>query len=161
MSAELLHTTTTELLNILGLSYDKVEVAQGHRTVVNITTTEPHYLIGPHEEYLQALNTLIRRLIEEKTAAQGTFLIDVNNHQDQKLDGVRVRARLLAQRVRLLRRDVAMEPTSAYERLVLHELFEHDPQIETRSEGEGPARHIVFSFKNPQGGQKKASSLKA
>jgi predicted RNA-binding protein Jag len=40
-----------------------------------------------------------------------------------------------------------MPPMSSYERLVVHELFAEDPEIETRSEGEGKTRHIILAYK--------------
>ncbi len=36
---------------------------------------------------------------------------------------------------------------SAYERLVVHELFSEDPDIKTESQGEGKFRHIVLKCK--------------
>ena len=55
--------------------------------------------------------------------------------------------RLLAQRARLFKHDVEMGPMSAYERLVVHELFADDPEIKTESQGEGKFRHIVLKHK--------------
>jgi spoIIIJ-associated protein len=61
---------------------------------------------------------------------------------------VRQNARPLAQRARLFKHDVEMAPMSAYERLVVHELFSEDPEIKTESAGEGKFRHIVLKYKS-------------
>jgi len=61
---------------------------------------------------------------------------------------VRQNARMLAQRARLFKHDVELAPQSAYERLVVHELFAEDPEIKTESAGEGKFRHIVLKYKD-------------
>jgi spoIIIJ-associated protein len=75
------------------------------------------------------------------------FLIDVNNYYENQMEKVRANARMLAQRARLFKHDVELPPQSAYERLVVHELFADDPEIGTESAGEGKFRHIVLKYK--------------
>lgn len=149
MNQELLKQHIIELLGVLGFESAAVEVASGHRTVVNVTSADSQVLIGPHGEHLRALNTLARRLVEAKHGEESaSFLIDVNNYHEAQLEGVRTAARMLAQRARLFKHDVEMEPLSSYERLVVHELFAEDPEIKTVSEGEGKFRHIVLKYKS-------------
>ena len=66
------------------------------------------------------------------------------------MERVRANARMLAQRARLFKRDVEMSPMNPYERLVVHELFAEDPEIQTLSEGEGKFRHIVLKYRSVQ-----------
>ncbi len=51
------------------------------------------------------------------------------------MEEVRNNARMLAQRARLFKHDVEMDPMSSYERLVVHELFSDDPEIKNRIAG--------------------------
>ncbi len=105
-------------------------------------------LIGPNGEHLRALNAIARRLVEKSHGEEAaSFLIDVNNYHEDQMERVRENARLLAQRARLFKHDVEMGPMSAYERLVVHELFAEDPEIKTESQGEGKFRHIVLKHK--------------
>lgn len=145
---EALKTLITELLEQLGVERDAVDVTSGSRTVVTISTKDSKRLIGPHGEHLRALNTIARRLVEVKHG-EGTssFLVDVNGYHESQLETVRANARMLAQRARLFKHDVEMSPMNAYERLVVHELFADDAEIETKSEGEGKFRHIVLKYK--------------
>jgi spoIIIJ-associated protein len=149
MPAEELKTLVTTLLGHLGLSYSGIEVSQGQRTVVSVTSEEGGLLLGNNAEGLRSLQILARRIAEKKHGEDSTqFLIDLNNYHEQQMEQVRANARTLAQRVRLFKHDVEMEPMSSYERLVVHELFADDSEIETRSEGEGKFRHIVLAFRN-------------
>lgn len=148
MSQSDLTALTKTLTELLGISVGNISVSEGARTVVSITTPDSELLLGPKGEHLRALNAVVRRLVEKKYGEDAAnFHIDVNGYQEQQMERVRENARLLAQRARLFKHDVEMPPMSSYERLVVHELFAEDPEIKTRSEGEGKFRHVVLSFK--------------
>ena len=136
------------LLSLLGAE-GTVEVKTGHRTVAAVTSPESARLIGERGEHLRALNTVARRLVEQKHGEEAAnFLIDVNGYHESQMERVRQNARMLAQRARLFKHDVELAPQSAYERLVVHELFAEDPEIKTESAGEGKFRHIVLKYKD-------------
>ena len=144
MSGDDLKDLVAKIIDILGLATDTIEVSVGRRTIVAITSVDTA-LLGPSGEHLRALNTIVRRLVEQKYGEEASnFLIDVNGHHEAQMEVVRTTARMFAQRARLFKREVEMDPMSAYERLIVHELFAEDSQIETRSEGEGKFRHIVL-----------------
>ncbi|HEV8666236.1 MAG TPA: R3H domain-containing nucleic acid-binding protein [Candidatus Paceibacterota bacterium] len=148
MDSDSLKKLVQDLVTPLGVAIDSITVSGTHRTVVAITSSEPDKLIGAGGETLRALNTIAKRLVEVKFGEESAaFIIDVNNYQESKLEGVRTAARTLAQRARLFKHDVDLEPMSAYERLVVHELFAEDPEIGTESAGEGKFRHIVLKYK--------------
>lgn len=149
----ILHTVA-ELLAKLGFEHEGIEVKTGHlptgkagRTVVAVKSSDSKQLIGPHGEHLRSINTLARRLIEQKHGEEASnFLVDVNGYHEAQMERVRGQARMLAQRARLFKHDVEMAPASPYERLVIHELFAEDPEIKTESAGEGKFRHIVLKY---------------
>jgi spoIIIJ-associated protein len=148
MTPELLKETVSKLLSLLDVEVTSLEVGGTHRTVVSISSPDSARLIGPGGEHLKALNSIARRLLEAKYGEEATsFLIDVNGYHEAQMENVRQNARMLAQRARLFKHDVEMDPMSAYERLVVHELFADDPEITTESAGEGKFRHIVLKHK--------------
>lgn len=148
MTPELLKSTVAELMNLLDVEVDTIAVSEGHRTVVAITTKDSERIIGPNGEHLRALNSIVRRMVETKYGEEAaSFLIDINSYHENQMEVVRANARLLAQRARLFKHDVEMDPMSSYERLVVHELFAEDPEIKTESQGEGKFRHIVIKHK--------------
>ncbi len=149
MDATLLKHFVSEFFDLLGVETTSVDVTDGHRTVVAVVIPEPARLLGADGENLRALNSIARRMVEHKYGEEAAgFLIDINGHHEAQMEKVRANARMLAQRVRLFKHDVDLEPMSAYERLVVHELFASDPEIETQSAGEGKFRHIVLKHKN-------------
>ncbi len=149
MQATSLSEFVSELLTKLGFEGHTVAVREGQRTVVAVSSSDGDRLIGPEGEHLRALNSIARRMVEHQHGEDAaSFLVDVNDHHEHKLEGVRSNARTLAQRVRLFKHDVDMPPLSPYERLVVHELFAEDPEIKTESAGEGKFRHIVLKYQS-------------
>lgn len=149
MEADSLKTFVSELLGKLGFEVGAVQVSTGHRTVVAVSSPDSKYLIGPEGEYLRSLNTIARRMVEHAQGAEAAnFLIDINGYHEMQLERVRANARMFAQRARLFKHDVELPPQSAYERLVVHELFAEDPEIATTSVGEGRFRRVVLKYKD-------------
>jgi spoIIIJ-associated protein len=151
MDSNALVEIVQRLVDLLGVTAESITVSGKHRTVIAITSSESDKLIGPNGDTLRALNMIAKRLVESKHGEEAaTFIIDVNGYQDTKLESVRNSARMLAQRARLFKHDVELEPMSPYERLVVHELFAEDPEIATESAGEGKFRHIVLKYRQKQ-----------
>lgn len=152
MDTELVKGYTERLLAKLGVSFESIEViGGGPTTTFLIHTKDGTSLIGNRGETLQALNHLMKRLVEAsgKDAADWKFLLDVNRYYESRLTALKREAEALADRARMFRHEVEMSPMNAYERMVIHALFANDPSISTASEGEGKFRHIVLRFEEP------------
>lgn len=148
MEPALLQTFVKDFLDRLGIAADSVSVTSGHRTLVAVQSSDPAVL-NQDGEVVRALNTIAKRMIERSHGEDAAaFLIDINGHHESRMERVREQARMLASRARLFKHDVDMPPLSAYERLVVHELFHDDPEIKTESAGEGKFRHIVLKYKD-------------
>lgn len=148
MEPSALQSFVTEFLHKLGYDAESVSVSTGHRTLVSVRMDDPSALLGPQGEHLRALNTVAKRMVEKAHGEDAAvFLIDINGHHEGLMERVRQEARVFAQRARLFKHDIEMPPLSSYERLVVHELFANDPEIQTESAGEGKFRHIVLKYK--------------
>ena len=149
MDREALKKIISEFFAAMGAELTELTVSDGARCVVSVSSPDSQRLIGPRGEHLRALNMLARRLVEAKHGEESAnFLIDINGYQEAQLETVRQNARILAQRARLFKHDVELEPMNPYERLVVHELFAEDPDIKTESAGEGKFRHIVLKYRS-------------
>jgi spoIIIJ-associated protein len=154
MEQEELLSFCRELLELLGVEVTTIEIKQGsvgkiNRMVVAISSTDAERLIGPQGEHLKALTVIARRMVEHIHGEEAAnFLLDVNDFHEAQLEQIRQKARMSAQRARLFKHDIDLDPMSPYDRLVIHELFANDPEIQTESAGEGAFRHIVLKYKN-------------
>ena len=136
-------------LQRLGADVNSVECREGsvHPTY-HINATDAPALIGVGGENLKALNLLVKKIVEKQLGVESTkFLLDINGYQRKKLMALEQQAKMLAERARTFKTAVAMEPVNAYERMVIHALFNDDREIYTESSGQGRERHIVFMYK--------------
>ena len=62
------------------------------------------------------------------------------NRQRQKLESI---AQSAANRAVNQQRSIKLRPMTPYERRIVHLALRNDPDVETASEGEGSARHVV------------------
>lgn len=117
----------------------------GDSTALLIRTDDAGLLIGEDGQNLYALNYVLRKILEKKTGLpQAQFMIDVNDYQRRRFDELRDRARMGAQRVRYFKKDVTLDPMTAFERRIVHLALQEYPDIATESVGTGPERRVVI-----------------
>ena len=141
---------TNEIKNFLdrlNIVSDSIDIKE-HKLhpIFSIQTKDSALLIGNRGETLHALNYIIKKIVEQKISKDERFLIDINGYQERRLRELERQAELLADRARAFKREVELDPMSAYERMVVHSLFTNDPLIDTSSVGEGRFRRIVLQY---------------
>ncbi|MBI2618027.1 hypothetical protein HYW58_01085 [Candidatus Kaiserbacteria bacterium] len=147
---ETIKNTIRHFLGKLSIEPDSIDVKEHKLHPIFSVRTEKDsaLLIGNRGESLQALNYLIKKALEKDAdIGEMKFLIDVNGYQERKLEELEKKAHALADRARMFKHEVEMEPMNAYERMVVHALFADNPSIETMSAGEGKFRRITIRYK--------------
>ena len=136
------------LLTHLGVTFTGVAVQNDERTRslrFVITTPDSAILIGEHGARLLALNHLVKRIVEKVLDnKEFSFLVDVNDYQKKRIDDIRAKAHMLAERARYFKSSVEMEPMSSYERMLVHAEFTDTPDIATESTGYGRDRKVII-----------------
>ncbi|NQV93049.1 hypothetical protein HQ403_00945 [Candidatus Kaiserbacteria bacterium] len=134
-------------LERLHITPDSIEIRQ-HKLhpIFSIQTKDSAFFTTNEGEGLHAFNYLIKRIINKEDTDEVKFLIDVNGYQEEKLKKLEQQAGLLADRARAFKHEVELSPMNAYERMVVHTLFTHDPHIKTSSVGEGKFRRVVLIY---------------
>lgn len=151
MDVQELKKIVEELLSKMGVSFESVSVEHADVHPAIMITSKDEQLIGVNGETLQALNHVVKRITEKKYGEEGRhFMLDVNNFQKKKIDELTSNVKMLAERVRSLKAEVALQPMSSYERMIVHALFTDDKEIKTESRGEGRDRHIVILPRNAE-----------
>ncbi len=143
-------TIITGILDAMEAPYSEVDIVEdGVGTVFMIRTDDAKHLIGYRGATLSALNHIVKRIIEKDGYERDgvRFSIDVNDYQKEANDQLRVRANMLAERVRALSSRTELEPMSSYERMIIHTTLEPLSDIHTESIGKGKERRVVISHK--------------
>ena len=111
--------------------------------ILDITGNDLAVLIGRHGKTLDALQFLVSAITVRAIGFRYPVVVDVEgykNRQRQKLESI---AHSSANRAASQHRNVKLRPMTPYERRIIHIALREDDRVETASEGEGSARHVV------------------
>jgi spoIIIJ-associated protein len=100
-------------------------------------------LIGRHGRTLDAIQDVVRATVQRRTGSRCLVIVDVEDYRKRRRSQVARRARELARRVSKSGRAEAMEPMSAFERKIVHDVVTEIGGVETASEGDEPNRRVV------------------
>ncbi len=124
------------------VTIDEYEGDEGE-LILDITGDNLAILIGRHGKTLDALQFIISAITTRTIGFRYPVIVDVEgykNRQRQKIESVAFSA---ARRAKSQHRSVKLRPMTPYERRIVHLALRDEPGVETASEGEGSARHVV------------------
>lgn len=137
-----------EFLGKMNMKVDRVDVSDENsgNPKFQIQSSDAPILIGRRGEHFSAIQHLLKKIILKDAPLDFKFSIDINGYQEESLNAIKSRAKVLAERAKSFKTEVEMEPMSSYERMAIHTLFESDPNIQTESRGEGAERRIILKY---------------
>lgn len=124
------------------VTIDEYEGDEGE-LILDITGDNLAILIGRHGKTLDALQFIISAITTRTLGFRYPVVVDVEgykNRQRQKLESIAYSA---AKRAASQHRSIKLRPMTPYERRIVHLALRDDENVETASEGEGSARHVV------------------
>jgi spoIIIJ-associated protein len=147
-------TLLKELLDAAGIPHKSVSRAEAAGQVIfSIETSgDPRDLIGPRGETVQAIDHLVKKIMEqrsgpsEKEERDEMFLVDVDGYRTKQIKDLQAKALMMAERARSFQYDVELTPMTAYERLIIHTTLQDAPNVKTESQGEGRSRRVVIKY---------------
>src|SRR5688500_6552386 len=109
-----------EILDSVGVSYSGIAVnSVAGQTIFTIETDDARPLIGQHGDTIHALDYLVKKIAEQKSAtpaqegateAEGDgrfqFLVDVNDYRAKQIKELETKALMMAERARSFQYDV-------------------------------------------------------
>jgi len=141
---ELIISRLSELIRAMGIRATIDEGVVGDTTTFTLRTHDARLLLGEDGKRLAALNHIARRIIEREVQQVEHFLIDVNDYHRKRFEALRDTARMGAQRVRYFKKEVELEPMTAFERRIIHLVLQEYTDLLTESAGESPKRRVVI-----------------
>jgi spoIIIJ-associated protein len=147
-----------ELIEKTNVTVSAIEVVEEdpNNTWFKVEVSEPHFYINRDGEGLQALNHLVRRMVEGQNpvppsegAGGGVgydILIDINGFQQKRMDSIKAVAHMMAERARYFKSNIEVDPMSSFDRRVVHEFLASATDLKTESVGFGPSRRVVIKY---------------
>ncbi len=112
--------------------------------LVDVTGNDLGLLVGPRGATLQAIEELVRTVVQRRTEGHGTRInVDVAGYRARRREALAHFAEELAGKVRESGKDQALEPMPPADRKVVHDTIAELEGVTTMSEGEEPRRRVV------------------
>jgi spoIIIJ-associated protein len=138
---ELIEKTTVKL-NGISITEDNPK-----NIWISVEVNEPHFFISHEGEGLQALNHIVRRIVENKTTpSEVSILVDINGFQKKRVENIRAIAHMMSERARYFKSNIEVDPMSSFERRIVHEFLSEATDLKTESVGFGPTRRVVIKY---------------
>ncbi len=100
-------------------------------------------LIGREGQTLAALQYLASRIVSRAMNAAVRVNLDAGEYRQRQDDKLRTLALSLAARVKKTGKAFSTRPLSSYHRRIIHLTLQEDPDVQTRSMGEGNLKRVI------------------
>lgn len=136
-----------EFLDIVDVDGDiDIDVENGRASVAIVSDGGSERalrrFVGGSGEVLEALQELTRLAVQASTGERSRLMLDVAGYRAQRRAQLTEKATKVCQQVKSSGKSVAMEPMSAFERKIVHDVVA-EAGLTSESEGVDPNRHVV------------------
>lgn len=143
----------TLLANMNAEALVEMEKTEGNERLIKISGKDAGSLIGYHGETLDALQYLANLAANKKSDESDDrnytrILVDIENYRAKRAETLRALARRMAARVLKYKRNVTLEPMSAYERRIIHSEIQSIEGVTTYSVGADNNRKVVIQLED-------------
>ena len=137
------------ILQAMGITYQLEVRSLNNETEIyyNIHTDENPLLIGVKGKTLDALQVLVRNLLQTYSKELVVVNVDVGSYRENRKHQLEVLATKIAKEVAKTKVPVKLKPMSSYERRIIHIKLSEWRDVFTESEGEGSDRCLVIKPK--------------
>ncbi|GEM_PF-178084 len=141
-----------KILSLMEINYEDTFVdfdeEDKSRILVSIQSKDDSsILIGPKGSHLLSFNYIIKNIFTKNRSSLAFHIfIDVNDYHKKRIDSIKQKAKVIAERVKYFQNEIEMEPMSSFERRLVHSMFSDDKLLETESKGFGEGRRVVIKY---------------
>ena len=125
------------------ITIDEYEGDEGE-LILDITGDDLAVLIGRHGKTLDALQFIVSAITVRSIGYRFPVIVDVEGYKSRQRQKLEALARSSAKKAISQQRSIKLHPMTPYERRIIHIALRDDPRVNTGSEGEGSARHVVI-----------------
>lgn len=124
------------------VTIDEYEGDEGE-LILDITGDDLAVLIGRHGKTLDALQFIVSAITVRAIGFRYPVVVDVEGYKGRQREKLESIAHNAANKAARQNRSVKLRPMTPYERRIVHIALRDDERVDTASEGEGSARHVV------------------
>lgn len=114
---------------------------------INIDGSNTGYLIGYRGEVLNNIQTVITNVASKSSKERVKVSLNIGGFREKREKDLQTLATKIAGTVIKTRKEIILEPMSAYERKIIHTKLQENDKVKTYSIGEEPYRKVVVALK--------------
>lgn len=114
------------------------------KILIDIGGPDTGVIIGRKGAVLDAVEFMANRAIDNVDGGGTRISLDAASYRERRAEKLRELAAEQASRVAQTARPVSLEPMTPRERRIVHIALRANPDVQTRSEGEGPDRFVII-----------------
>jgi spoIIIJ-associated protein len=131
---------------------NSVAIAQSEDGVVlEIHSEESSVLIGKHGQTLDALEYVLNLIVAREEESATRIHLDSEDYRAKRRRSLEEMAQRMAEQVKKRGRPVTLDPLSPRDRRTIHLALQGEPDLTTRSTGEGIYRQLMILPKGEPG----------
>jgi len=115
------------------------------RIILNIQGDNSGLLIGKKGATLDAFQFLVNKIVNRARPDRSHIIVDIGDYRSRRYDSLVSLAQRMANKARTSGRPVSINALSAHDRRIIHLALKNEPDLATRSKGEGSYKRIVIS----------------
>lgn len=130
------------LLQRLGMETEVEGSVKEGDIYLDVKSDDGGILIGKHGRTLEALQTIISRMVNKQIKKPVRVILDVAGYKKRRADSLKKMAGRLGEIVKKTGKEVAIGPFNAHDRRIIHIALKEDLSLKTESLGEGEWKKI-------------------
>ncbi|MGD2187814.1 MAG: RNA-binding cell elongation regulator Jag/EloR [Desulfobacterales bacterium] len=105
-------------------------------------------LIGKRGQTLEAIQSIVEKVVNKRRENRTRVLVDIEGYLETRKENLEKLAMRLAEKSKRISKPISLGQMNAYDRRIVHIALKDNPDVQTRSRGEGPLRKLVIFPKN-------------
>ena len=139
--------TIIEITKLMGLTANLEVRRRDDNITIKIFSDHNAVLIGKNGSTIEALQTIIRQIIQNETKEYIGVILDVENYKDKRIKNLEYLAKRVAKEVKETQVETKLDSMNSYERRIIHSTLSDNKYVYTESVGEEPNRCVVVKPK--------------
>ena len=123
----------------------KISVEQdSERIFFNVNGGNAGILIGKRGQTLDAIQSIVEKVVNKHKENRTRVLVDIEGYLQTRKENLEKLAIRLAEKSIRTGKPMSLGEMNAYDRRIVHIALKENPDVQTRSRGEGPLRKLVI-----------------
>ncbi len=120
------------------------------RVTLTIKGDRSGILIGRQGKTLDALQFIVNKIVSKTLDKKVEVVIDSEDYRKRREDSLSQLAKKMGDKAKRARKPVTTAPLNPHDRRIVHLTLKEDPEVETRSRGDGLMKRVVIIPKHKE-----------